>query len=108
LSTLGRLSGSHPCLCRRIADALAQRRHQVDDLARGSPFLLGRTDLVALELFVDQLLESRVVVVLELLRLKFAGLALDQLDGEIDTISLSGLSFGTSPKNCSGSRNSLA
>src|SRR5690349_13564550 len=70
-------------LARRFTDALLERRHEVHYLGAGGRLRFRRTDLVALELLVDELAQGGVVVVLELLRLERAGLALDELNGEV-------------------------
>ena len=72
----------HLGLRRRIADVLAQCRHEIDDLAAWRGFLVRRDDLLPLGLLVDEFPQRCGVMGLELLRREVARLA--QLHGKVD------------------------
>src|SRR5918912_349123 len=72
----GALLGSWGFLA--VLDALAQRRHEIDDIAGGLGFALGDGDGAALGLALHQFLQRHGVAVGIALRLKFGGLAADQ------------------------------
>src|SRR5262245_64385726 len=62
----------------------AQRIHEVDDLGRSA--LARRLDLLAGLLFLQQVLERFLVMVLEFLRLEMAGLGLDDVRGQLEHV----------------------
>src|SRR5438477_148648 len=73
LAILGSWRGFGP----RSLQALAQRVHQVDDVALGLDLVLG--DRSAGPLLIDQIDQRRLVVIFELLRFEVAGLLVDDM-----------------------------
>src|SRR5262245_23323441 len=67
-------------------DALAQRVHQVDDVARFRPFLR-HLDRLALRFAAHQRLQGVLVLVLELRRVEVCGLGVEDVLGELDGLA---------------------
>src|SRR5215813_2895538 len=68
-----------------LADAFAERLHEIDDL-RALPRLFDLPDLAMLGLGLDQFAQGFGVGILEIFRVEALGLALDQLLGKLDHV----------------------
>jgi hypothetical protein len=88
---------------RGLAEAPAQRLHQIDDLAGGGAILF--RDRLAGALPIDEVDRRRFVVVLELLRLEPAGLLVDDVFGQ-SSMSFVTLTSWISSKYSSSERTS--